>query len=340
VDIYSLSANTWSTAQLSEARWGLTVATVGNKILYAGGLKNNGSSSSRVDIYDAAANTWSTAELSMARSEMTTAVAGNKVFFAGWEYSGITNRVDIYDASSNSWSTTTLSEARGGMSVTAIGNKVLFAGGFKKYDGFWEIPSDFSTRVDIYDIATNSWSTSELKDARTGIAAAVAGNKVLFAGGYYLTDPKNWSPIMLNTVDIYDPLANTWSTATLSEARADMTAATIGNKVLFAGGGSSKVDIYDASTNGWSTALLSQPRAVSSTAILGNKVLFFTGGDDPRRMDIYDASANAWSAAELNKPLYSIAIAAGNQVFIGGGSVKPIGVYGWAPTNRVWKLQF
>jgi len=117
-------------------------------------------------------------------------------------------------------------------------------------------------------------------------------------------------------------------------------AATAGSKILFAGGGKSAVDIYDASTNSWSTARLSQPRDVSSTATLGNKVLFFTGYDDGRRMDIYDASTNAWSAAELNKPLYSIAIAAGNQVFIGGGRVKAIGSSQWAYTNRVWKLSF
>jgi hypothetical protein len=57
-------------------------------------------------------------------------------------------------------------------------------------------------------------------------------------------------------------------------------------------------------------------------------------------MDIYDASANAWSTAELDKPLYSIAIAAGNQVIIGGGQVKAIGSNDLVNTNRVWKLQF
>ncbi|MEJ7588787.1 MAG: hypothetical protein WKI04_14620 [Ferruginibacter sp.] len=144
--MYNLSTNTWSTARLSEIRAGITVATVGNKILYAGGF-GNGSSSSRVDIYDAAANTWSTAELSMARSQMTTAVAGNKAFFAGWEYNAFTNRVDIYDASTNMWSTAELSGARTGMSAIAAGNKVFFAGGYRKYDGIDEVPYDFSTRL-------------------------------------------------------------------------------------------------------------------------------------------------------------------------------------------------
>jgi hypothetical protein len=340
VDIYNLSANTWSTAQLSETRGGITVATVSNKILYAGGFHND-RFSSRVDIYDAAANTWSTAELSMPRSQMTTAVAGNKVFFAGWEYSGFTDRIDIYDASSNSWSAAALSEARTGMSVIAVGNKVLFAGGYRKFDGLYETEYDFSARVDIYDIVTHSWSTAELKEARSGMAAGVAGNKVLFAGGYHITDPVSGGSTVSDRVDIYDVSTNSWSTTTLVEARRGMVAATVGNKVLFAGGGSNKVDIYDALTNNWSNVVLSQPREVSSTVIFGTKVLFSTGHANFNRMDIYDASANTWSALELNKSLYSIPIVAGNRVFIGGGEVHSIGTYADAHfTSNVWKLDF
>jgi hypothetical protein len=279
VDIYNLSTNIWSMAQLSEERGGLTVATVGNKILYAGGTTNSGGSSSRVDIYDAAANTRSTAELSMARVGMTTAVAGNKAFFAGWGFRGSTNKVDIYDASINTWSTASLSEARGGLSAIAAGNKVFFAGGYKKYESLGDGPYDFSTRVDIYDIATNTWSTAELKEARSGMAVAAARNKIFFAGGY------NDNGESFKLVDVYDLSSNTWTTAPLSEARSDIAVATAGSKILFASGressgdGSSAVDLYDASTNSWSTARLSQPRTVSSTATLGNKVLFFTGGD-------------------------------------------------------------
>ncbi len=179
---------------------------------------------------------------------------------------------------------------------------------------------------------------------------------MFFAGVYYLNYPGTWQEVVSNLVDIYDLPSNTLTTTTLSEARRNIKAAAAASKVLFASGAisyanaSSAVDIYDASNNSWSTAWLSQPRALFSTATLGNKVLFFTGGffftggiDDARRMDIYDASANTWSAAELSKSLYSTPIAAGNQVFIGGGQVNAIAPGGWAYrvyTNQVWKLQF
>lgn len=344
VDIYNLVNKTWSTAQLSEARYSITVATVGNKIIYAGGYYNNGSSSSRVDIYDAGTNTWSTATLSMPRSQMTSAVAGNKVFFT--ESGNITNKVEIYDASSNLWSTAVLSEARADMSVIAAGNKVLFAGGYRKYDGFNDSPYDFSTRVDIYDIATNTWSTAELKEARSGMAAGVAGNKVVFAGGYSVTDPVSGLWLVSNRVDIYDATANSWSTHLLNLPRDGMVAATIGNKVLFAGGNAngtltSRVDIFDAITNQWSAAVLSQTRGVYSTLTIGNKVLFFTGVPNFSRMDIYDASTNAWSAVVLNQGLFAYPIAVGNAVFFGGGIVNAYqysnnGIF----TSHVWKLEF
>jgi kelch-like protein 20 len=340
VDIYNLAANTWSHAQLSITRGAITVAAAGNKILYAGG-DFNGIPSARVDIYDAAANSWSTANLSMARSGMTTAVAGNKAFFAGWDYFGFTNRVDIYDASTNLWSTTALSEARNGMSAIAAGNKVFFAGGYREYQGFDDLPFDFSTRVDIYDIATNTWSTAELKEARSGMTTATAGNKVLFAGGYHVTNSASAEPVISNKVDVYDVSTNSWSTTSLDEARSGTVAATVGNKVLFAGGESSKVYIYDALLNSWSQAMLSQPRNVSSTATLGSKVLFFTGSPNNNRIDIYDAAANTWSTADLDKSLHSFPIVAANKVFIGGGQINTVGSYANSHSTRnVWKLEF
>jgi hypothetical protein len=49
----------------------------------------------------------------------------------------------------------------------------------KKNDGNF-LPSD---RIDEYDLLTNSWSTSSLQEARTGMGVISFGNKVFFAGG-------------------------------------------------------------------------------------------------------------------------------------------------------------
>ena len=56
-------------------------------------------------------------------------------------------------------------------------------------------------------------------------------------------------------------------TASLSEPRSWLAAATIGDKAMFAGGlnfnnslSSSTVDIYDAAAGSWTTARLSEPK--------------------------------------------------------------------------------
>ena len=52
----------------------------------------------------------------------------------------------------------------------------------------------------------------------------------IFAGGFYTGGGVS------DEVDIYNFTTNTWSTATLSEARVWATAAAVGDKVIIAGG--------------------------------------------------------------------------------------------------------
>ena len=124
----------------------------------------------------------------------------------------------------------TLSEARVGMAVASAGTKILFAGATSSKNGI-----GYST-VDIYDLATQTWSIADLSKVRPHIAAVAAGNKVFFAGG---GDVDQFS-FPSATVDMYDVSTNTWSVASLSEPRAYIGAAAVGNKVLFAGGKKTK----------------------------------------------------------------------------------------------------
>src|SRR6188508_1129414 len=56
----------------------------------------------------------------------------------------------------------TLSQARREMAIISAGNKIFFAGGLID-------PRILSSRVDIYDISTNTWATAELSQARLRI---------------------------------------------------------------------------------------------------------------------------------------------------------------------------
>ena len=299
----------WSTAQLSQARFGLSATSVGDKVFFAGGIADSTATetnlSNVVDIYDTSTNTWSTTNMSQPRVWFSATSSGSDVFFgSGDDGNGISNTVDIYHTSTNTWSTVTLPHPRTFLSATSAGGNVFFGGGWN---------GAASNSVDIYNTSTSTWSTTTLSQARWALSAASVGNKVFFAGGYTGSNDSN-------AVDIYDTSAGTWSTANLSLARNSLAATSAGNDVFFAGGsGSTVVDIYNTSTGTWSTANMSQGRGGLAAASAGNKV-FFAGGSGSTAVDIYDTSTNTWSTANLSLArTWLTATSAGNQVFFAGG---------------------
>jgi len=92
----------WSTATLSVARAGVTPATVGDLVIFAGGAGIGGVPFSTVDVYDDSTGLWSLgASLSAARvmGPQASAVVGTRAFFAGGHFSqaGGPNMSDAVD---------------------------------------------------------------------------------------------------------------------------------------------------------------------------------------------------------------------------------------------------
>ncbi len=189
-----------------------------------------------------------------------------------------------------------LSQARVNMAVISLGNKIFFAGGESSPD----VPS---SRVDIFDFATNLWTTAELSRARSGIATAVSNNKIYFAGG--AMGRGNYS----GRVDIYDTQTNSWATTDFNDVQESMSGAAAGNKVVFASGVTAH--IFNNSTNQWSTAPLSERPGEGNccqalvggiaATVIGNTI-YFAGGegnDIHNAIDIYNTEANTWSKSTL-----------------------------------------
>jgi len=100
-----------------------------------------------------------------------------------------------------------LSVPRAYVTAATAGNKILICrGSFKSYKLRTE---QISSRVDIYDMVSQNWSTAELSQGRHTMAVAVAGNKIFFAGGIILFNPNDYGTT--NTIDIYDVISNSWS---------------------------------------------------------------------------------------------------------------------------------
>jgi hypothetical protein len=85
-------------------------------------------------------------------------------------------------------------------------------------------------------------------------------------------------------VDIYNTLNGSWSTATLFQPRRSLAATSVGNLVLFGGGGqnstglSKVVDVFDVTNNTWTIATLSQARSYLAATSVDNRYALFGGG--------------------------------------------------------------
>jgi hypothetical protein len=272
VDIYDIITKTWTIAQLSGPRYGITAVVVGNKILFAGGESGELGDAlyqfhSEVDIYDAATDSWSVSYMSEAQHNMAAAALGDKVFFAGGNTgttSTYTNKVEIYDASANSWSIKTLSESKEVISVVAADGKAYFAGGHS---------NSFSNRIDIYDDASDNWTTATLSVARASWGGISIKDKIFWAGGY---DNRGF----LCSVEIMDKISQTISVDKLSNAAWVRAALSNGNKVGFFGF-DKEFEIYDPNADAWSVGVL--PDAIYFLFPVGNDI-YVSGRSKPNEI--------------------------------------------------------
>ncbi len=274
VDIYDIITQTWSTAELSKGRFGISAIASGNKIFFAGGEAGDGAFDqlfSTVDIYDVSTNTWSVAGLSEPRSNIAAATVGNKVFFAGgekdWDYN-TSNRVDIYNTETNAWSTSQLSEARSYISAVTVNQKIYFAGGHNE-DRWYRSPSN---KIDIYDNATNSWSTSSLSIPMGFIGGITVADKIYWSSGC--------------TVEIKN--VNTWNSSMEHLFKPGAGQPVLkDNKILFlrTWENPNKFDVYDIATNTWSIGVLPQTISESASFISVNNTVYVAHGSKVYKLE-------------------------------------------------------
>jgi len=199
------------------------------------------------------------------------------------------------------WSATgTMKSPRYRPTVTVLpSGKVLAVGG-----GASSI-TDFVSSAEIYDPATNTWtSISSMKEARRDHAAVLlSGGKVLIAGG------RNATP-RLSTVEIFDPASGTWSSkAAMNSPRGTPGGAAFGaDSAVVVGGndpiGSGKpAEFYNAGSDTWTStpfaSSLPIERDYPGVTVLASGKAFFTGGMNGFSAidtgDIYDGPTNTWT---------------------------------------------
>jgi len=139
-------------------------------------------------------------------------------------------------------------------------------------------------------LATDSFWTTEapMPTARSEIVGAALNNKIYIVGGFDETGRSS------NSVEIYDPSVDEWTTSTNTTATAPLpepldhtAAASYNGKLYVVGGGyldrhdlSNKLYIYDPNTNKWTEGedLPGPPGALTANFI--NETLYVVGGVD------------------------------------------------------------
>ena len=174
--------------------------------------------------------------------------------------------------------------------------------------------------------AGNSWTArAAMPTSRTAVAAAVAGGKAYFMGGWNGTS-------YLNTNEEYDPVANAWTPrAAMPVAYRYFGIGSIGGKIYAVGGINSAGTVlntnrvYDPASNTWSTKAAMPTARYSLEAGVANGKLYAIGGINTSPAlsanEEYDPDTDAWTAkAPLPTARYALTVApAGGRLYALGG---------------------
>lgn len=314
VDLLDLERGVQSVGSLDQARHQVAAASVGGKVIIAGGLDKAASYvTDTVDVYDYLSDRWSVTRLSRPGAYFRSAVVGGKaILFASGQAPFAS--VELYDSATDVITALSLSAARAEAGIGAVGPVAVVAGGY-----YSQTPREPSDLVDMYDLKTGESWVGRLSEPRSRSAVVTVGSKLLVAGGTAAGPGVGVNSLITSTaVDIYDAERREWTVTALSDQRGPILSwAAVGTKAIFAGGiqgGTTldSVDIYDAATETWSVARLSSPRWRMDVAVVGSKAVFAGGISryENARMvrstavDVYDVATGAWSRS--TRPLARI----------------------------------
>ena len=277
------------------------------KIYFVGG-HNAGNAFNLVERYDPVTNEWETLNpLSVPRAGLAVAVLKDKIYAIGG--AGLTS-VEVYDSTTGQWSAgpSLPSEVVYGTAVS-FGDKIfLIGGGGANLAGL--------NQTLEFDLETNQWSQkAPMPTARFGLKSVVYEGKIWVLGG---GDEGQY----FNSVEIYDPTSNSWTTGpSLTTNRLFPATWVIEDRIYLAGGRASQsnyhdsIEVFDSVSNQWTlTGNLPENKYSAEVAILNDKLYIIAGRRQeadysdkvyaadlpPHPINLYFKDGNATAEAELS----------------------------------------
>ena len=249
--------------------------------------------------YDPETNTWSQLAPPPIPNYWANVVAcQNKIYIIGGEAEKLTQ---VYDPATDTWENrTSIPSTRIGLQENVVDGKIYLIGGL--------IPSPLgvinpSSANDVYDPATDSWSTmAPIPTPVGGAPSAVLDDKIYIIGGANSGGP-DYSPI--NQVQIFDPKTNQWTNGTpiptgVFSAGGCATTGLFAPKRIYVVGGTTNYyfregyaerasidlnQVYDPITDTWTigTPML-DPRFGLEVAVVNDELYVIGGSNEDGRL--------------------------------------------------------
>ena len=201
-----------------------------------------------------------------------------------------------YDPATDAWKNLApLPSKRGSAAAVLVNGKVYVIGGATTADGSKDTAISNATTVnnltrnDVYDIATNTWtSAAPMALGRNHMFSGAVNGKIYIIGGRiahaFVAASQN-----TDVVEEYDPATNTWGAqrTKMPTARSGGGWATYGGKIYVGGGevatnslvGAFRaLEAFDPATNSWTIMpSMPMPRHGVAGAMIGNKLHLVSG---------------------------------------------------------------
>lgn len=265
---------------------GMSVADVGDKIIAALGYDSGVGDTNLTRIYDIASDSWSFGANAPGTSSEGAGVSHGGLFYnVGGRSAVARNDLWSYNPATDTWTVLApMQTGRTGLAVAVVGNSIYAIGGRLATGG--PCSGSALASVERYDIDHNVWTpVAPMPFAMSDRAAATVGGKIYVFGGC-----SGGFPIFSNSVDVYDPETDAWSTSPtdMPTARAAMYGvATKGDAVYVIGGwdgiqpGLKTNEAYHVAQDTW-TIETPMPTGRAETGCAGHGgQIFILGGSKP-----------------------------------------------------------
>ena len=278
------------------------------------------------------------------RNQVGRDTSPGKTSRAGTQASNVTSVSVALENAAKQWMPRTdMPTARFQFGTCIVDGKVFAIGG--EVDKFGD--TSIAT-VEMYDPKTDTWERkADMPTARAGVSTFVVDGKIYAIGGgkgkkYQVGRGWGNSGKLLPTIEMYDPVTDTWSQkADMPVPRSSNSTCIVDGKIYIIGGVAANrkqwrldsVDIYDPATDTWTKAKsMNHARGGASVSVVNGKIYVMGGVGWPQipnhpgpflsSVEVFDPKNNQWTEiTEMPAPkaFHTASVIDGKIYVIGGG---------------------